>query len=341
MARVSSTTDLATQLLAWFARERRDLPWREEPRDPYRVWLSEVMLQQTRVDVVLPYFARFVQRFPTVQDLARAPLGDVLALWSGLGYYSRARNLHAAAQQLARDFPRTAAGLARLPGFGPYTSAAVASLAFGEDVPLVDGNVARVLSRVLRLEGDARARSWEAAAALLPRGKAGAFNEALMELGALVCAPRAPRCGACPLERSCLGKDEPDRFPARAVKKPRQRLDWQAVALVRRDGAVLLSQRPAGALFAGLWDLPPAVELAALRPGPVALGPLEPRGEVRQTLTHREVRVEILAGRAQGRAPAGLRWVKPGDLGALGLSSLAVKCLRAAGIKTPARPSLS
>ena len=331
---------MATPLLAWFARARRELPWRIEPRDPYRVWISEVMLQQTRVDVVLPYFARFLRRFPTVRHLARAPEGDVLALWSGLGYYSRARNLHAAARALAKHFPRTSRELAELPGFGPYTAAAVASLAFGEDVPLVDGNVARVLSRVLRLDGDARARSWEAARALLPRGRGGAFNEALMELGALVCSPRDPRCGECPLSRICEGKGEPERFPERKAKKARPLLAWQAVALVRRDGAVLLSRRPEGALFAGLWDLPAAGDLPAgkLLPSPALL---EKRGEVRQTLTHREVCVEILAGRAAGRAPSGMRWVKPRDLRLLGLSSLTVKCLRAARIATPERPARS
>src|SRR5713226_2925691 len=168
----------STKLLRWFGRAKRDLPWREEPRDSYRVWISEVMLQQTRVEVVIPYYQRFLRRFPTLRALARAPLDDVLALWSGLGYYSSARNLHRAAQAAGTALPRTAAQLRELPGFGPYTAAAVASLAFGEDVPLVDGNVARVLARVFRLQGDARRESWSIAAKLLPRRRAGAFNEA-------------------------------------------------------------------------------------------------------------------------------------------------------------------
>ncbi len=317
---------MATPLLAWFSRERRALPWREEPRDPYRVWISEVMLQQTRVDVVIPYFLRFVQRFPTLGALAAAPLDDVLALWSGLGYYSRARNLHRAALAAGRTLPRTRDALLELPGFGPYTAAAVASLAFGEDVPLVDGNVARVMARLFRLDGDARAQAWSKAAELLPPGRAGAFNEALMELGALICLPRTPRCGACPLALLCEGKDEPGRFPAKKDRKPRPLLLWRAVALRRRDGAVLLARRPEGALFAGLWDLPAPEAVQRLWTA------LTPRGEVRQTLTHREVRVEIFTSAASGRAPAGMRWVAPADLGSVGLSSLAAKSLRQAGV---------
>lgn len=329
-ARAGASMDVATPLLAWFARVRRALPWREEPRDPYRVWISEVMLQQTRVEVVIPYFDRFIARFPTLAALAAAPLDDVLAMWSGLGYYTRARNLHRAAQATAQtaqgQLPRTRDALLELPGFGPYTAAAVASLAFGEDVPLVDGNVARVMARLFRLDGDARAQSWAKAAELLPPGRAGAFNEALMELGALVCVPRNPRCEACPLALLCKGKDEPDRFPAKKERKPRPLLQWRAVALRRRDGAVLLARRPEGSLFAGLWDLPAPESVQRFWTA------LEPRGEVRQTLTHREVHVEIFTAAASGRAPAGMRWVAPADLGALGLSSLATKSLRQAGV---------
>ena len=335
MRRISSTSgapgpkDVATPLLAWFARERRALPWRQEPRDPYRVWVSEVMLQQTRVDVVVPYFERFTQRFPTLRALAEAPLDDVLALWSGLGYYTRARNLHRAAQaaqSAGGALPRTRDALLELPGFGPYTAAAVASLAFGEDVPLVDGNVARVISRLFRLDGDARAQAWALAGALLPAGRGGEFNEALMELGALVCAPRGPRCAACPLAALCEGKDEPERFPARKERRARPLLQWRAVALRRRDGAVLLARRPEGALFAGLWDLPAPERVRRL------WSTLTPRGEVCQTLTHREVRVEIFTARASGRAPPGMRWVLPSGLRGLGLSSLASKSLRKAGV---------
>ena len=320
----------STKLLRWFHKARRPLPWRTEPRDPYRTWVSEVMLQQTRVDVVIPYYQRFLRRFPTLRALAEAPLDDVLALWSGLGYYSRARNLHKAAQAAAPELPKTAAELRELPGFGPYTAAAVASLAFGEDVPLVDGNVARVLARVFRLRGDARKQSWELAAQLLPRGRAGAFNEALMELGATVCTPRAPKCTSCTIRTDCRGRDTPERFPEPKQRRERPLLEWQAVALRRRDGAVLLARRPPGALFAGMWDLPAA---EASLPGVRRHGALADRGIVAQTLTHREVRVAIRTGRASGTPRGeGLKWVAPEGLHRLGLSSLARKSLRQAGI---------
>ncbi len=259
----------------------------------------------------------------------------MLALWSGLGYYARARNLHRAAQACGGALPRSEKELRLLPGFGPYTSAAVASLAFGEDVALVDGNVERVLARVFRLTGDARKRAWQKAAQLLPRGRAGAFNEALMELGATVCTPRSPSCGICPVRTLCAGRDEPERYPAARPKKPRPLLRWRALALRRDDGAVLLTKRPEGELFAGLWDLPQT------KPAGVRIeGPLASRGFVEQTLTHREVRVDIESARASGnpRGP-GLRWVSPAGLAALGLSSLARKSLKQAGVLTSRRRS--
>jgi A/G-specific adenine glycosylase len=286
------------------------------------------MLQQTRVEVVLPYYQRFLRRFPSLGALAEAPLDDVLAVWSGLGYYARARNLHRAAQAAGGELPRTCAGLRELPGFGPYTAAAVASLAFGEDVPLVDGNVARVLARVFRLRGDAVKAAWELAPRLLPKGRAGPFNEGLMELGATLCTPRAPRCAQCPLARLCEGKGAPERYPAPKKRPVRPLLEWRALALTRKDGAVLLARRPQGALFAGLWDLP-----AAAPRGVRVHGVLTECGTVEQTLTHREVRVAIHAGRGSG-SPRGvdLRWVLPANLGEVGLSSLARKSLRKAGV---------
>ena len=316
-------------LLEWFARNRRELPWRREPRDPYRVWISEVMLQQTRALVVVPYYRRFLRRFPTLSKLAAAPLDDVLALWSGLGYYARARNLHRAARAAGKSLPRSCAELLKLPGFGPYTAAAVASLAFGEDVPLVDGNVARVLARVFRLRGDARAQAWPIAARLLPRGRAGEFNEALMELGATVCTPRQPRCTVCPIRDQCAGRDRPEAFPAAKKRAARTLLHLQAVALRRADGAVLLARRPERDLFGGLWDLPARVPLAGVR----VQGPLRRYGTVEQTLTHRQLFVAIRVGRATGTPGSKrLRWVMPGELGKLGLSSLARKSLRLAGV---------
>lgn len=329
---------ISTKLLAWFAEAKRDLPWRKEPRDPYRVWISEVMLQQTRVDVVVPYYQRFLQRFPTLRALAQAPLDDVLALWSGLGYYARARNLHSAARAAGSALPRTCAELRELPGFGPYTAAAVASLAYNENVPLVDGNVARVLARVHALRGDAKARAWKVAAEILPAGRAGEFNEALMELGATVCTPRSPACGRCPIRTLCAvqmkGLD-PQRFPAPRKKPVRPLLEWDALALRRADGAVLLARRPAGALFAGLWDLPQTMPAGIRIHGKTA-----GCGAVEQTLTHREVRVMVRSARASGTPQsADVRWVAPEGLVGLGLSSLARKSLRQAGVLTQERPS--
>jgi A/G-specific adenine glycosylase len=321
---------LADRLVSWFAVEKRDLPWRKEPRDPYRVWVSEVMLQQTRVDVVIPYYRRFLRRFPTLRALAKAPLDDVLAHWSGLGYYARARNLHRAAQACGERLPGTAAELRALPGFGPYTAAAVASLAFGEDVPLVDGNVARVLSRIFAVRGNARAKAWQIAGQLLPAGRGGLFNEALMELGATVCTPRSPGCARCPVREMCRGRDDPAKYPAARRRAPRPVLEWRALALRRGDGAVLLARRPAGMLFAGLWDLP------AEKPAGIRMhGRATSRGVVEQTLTHREVRVTIETARASGTpVDSDVRWVAPEGIAAMGISSLARKSLRCAGVLT-------
>jgi len=275
----------------------------------------------------------------------------VLALWSGLGYYARGRNLHRAARMAARrgGLPRSAAELRELPGFGPYTAAAVASLAFGEQVPLVDGNVARVLARLLRLPGDAqeaRLRAWKEAPRLLPAGRAAEFNEALMELGATVCTPRNPRCEACPVADACSARrhGDPEAFPAARPRRERPELFWAAAALRRADGSVLLRRRGDGELFAGLWDLPSADSRGrapedAARAALAGCGlpalrlRLERRGEVFQILTHRQLRVVVFAGRSsRDRAPPGLRWAGDRDLPALGLSSLARKCLRASGV---------
>ena len=231
--------------------------------------------------------------------------------------------------------PRTAAELRALPGFGPYTAAAVASLAFGEDVPLVDGNVARVLSRVFAVRDDARAKAWKMAARLLPAGRGGPFNEALMELGATVCTPRSPACGRCPIREMCRGREDPTKYPAARRRAPRAILEWHAIALRRLDGAVLLVRRPAGALFAGLWDLP------AEKPAGIRLhGRPTSRGVVEQTLTHREVHVTVATARASGTPPdADVRWVAPEGIAAMGMSSLARKSLRCAGVLTPDRTS--
>jgi A/G-specific adenine glycosylase len=251
-------------LLTWYDAHARALPWREN-RDPYRVWLSEIMLQQTRVAAVIAHYEEFLRRFPTVEKLARARAASVLAAWSGLGYYRRARMLHAAAKVVVRQrggkFPVTARELRDLPGIGRYTAAAIASIAFDEPVAVVDGNVERVLQRCLgrRLAGE---DLWQSADGLLDRGRPGDFNQAMMELGATVCSPRGPACLACPVVEMCATRGE----MAGAVKTARQRKREIHYALDfrqgggRAGGAVFLVQRPRDArLMAGMWELPELV----------------------------------------------------------------------------------
>ncbi len=255
-------------LLGWYEGARRDLPWRRN-RDPYAVWLSEVMLQQTRVETVIPYYERFLALYPTVHALAEAPLDDVLGQWSGLGYYRRARMLHAAAQQVATElagtFPATAEGLAQIKGIGPYTAGAVASIAFGAAAPLVDGNVARVLARLFAIEDDARggkglARIW-ALAGLLVRDLGdrdpGAWNQALMELGATVCVPKGPRCLVCPVRDACEGRArglEGELPRLKPKPKPLLQRRWALVAREVAEDAVLLGRRRADLRFGGMWE---------------------------------------------------------------------------------------
>ena len=242
------------QLLAWYDAHARDLPWRES-HDPYRVWLSEIMLQQTRVAAVIAHYHEFLRRFPTVEKLARARESSVLAAWSGLGYYRRARMLHAAAKVVRErggTFPDTADGLRELPGIGRYTAAAIASIAFGEAVAVVDGNVERVLQRFSgqQLGGE---EFWVAAEALLDRARPGDFNQAMMELGATVCTPRVPACLTCPVVELCATRGELEG----SAKKSRQKKREIHCALACRKGAVFLVQRAADArLMAGMWELP-------------------------------------------------------------------------------------
>ncbi|WP_119072597.1 A/G-specific adenine glycosylase [Aggregatilinea lenta] len=279
---------LHRDLLAWFAAHAADLPWRRD-RDPYLVWLSEIMLQQTQVTTVIPYFERFVARFPTVEALAAAPLDDVLKLWEGLGYYSRARNLHRAAQvvvqELGGQFPPTVEGLMALPGIGRYTAGAIASLAFGADAPVLDGNVIRVLARLFDVAEDARETAtlkalWALAERLVPPGQAGPWNEGLMELGRTVCTPKSPNCPHCPIAAHCtafaLGVQE--QRPVKAPKARTPHYDVTAAVITRDDGQVLIAQRPLDKMLGGLWEFPG--------------GKREP-GESLQACLRREIREEL------------------------------------------------
>ena len=248
-------------LLSWYDLYRRDLPWRES-RDPYRVWLSEIMLQQTRVAAVIEHYHEFLRRFPTVEKLAAAREASVLAAWSGLGYYRRARMMHAAAKQIARErqFPRTAATLRDLPGIGRYTAAAIASIAFNEPAAVVDGNVERVVQRLAgkRLTAE---DCWKTAAELLDAKRPGDFNQAMMELGAVVCTPRGPVCLTCPVIEWCATRGELPR-EGKAARQTKKEIDF---ALYWRKGAVLLTRRAKSvSLMAGMWELPEIVGTGVL-----------------------------------------------------------------------------
>jgi A/G-specific adenine glycosylase len=264
-AALTSLRRAVPALHRWYRDRARDLPWRRT-RDPYAVWVSEIMLQQTQVASVVPYFERWMKAFPTVQALAIAGQTDVLRLWEGLGYYSRALNLHRAAQQVLAEHGGTVPSdphrLGALPGIGRYTAAAVLSIAFDEDLAVLDGNVRRVLSRLVGLSKDVRRAPFPAAlqalaAGLLPPGTAALHNQAMMELGARVCTPRVPRCGVCPLRRRCRAclQGDPESCPARVTRAalPHHRV---AVGIVFRDGLCFIDRRPYGALLGGLWEFP-------------------------------------------------------------------------------------
>ncbi|MFZ3235523.1 MAG: A/G-specific adenine glycosylase, partial [Stellaceae bacterium] len=255
-------------LLVWYDRHRRDLPWRAPPgrlSDPYRVWLSEIMLQQTVVATVRPYFERFVMRWPDVAALAAASLDDILQEWQGLGYYARARNLHACARVVAGRhgsvFPPEPAALRALPGVGGYTAAAIAAIAFDQPVAAVDGNVERVVARLYAVAepiATARPRLNALAAALVPDRRAGDFAQAMMDLGATICTPQRPRCVLCPWRRACAAaaRGVAEDLPARAAKQPRPQRYGVAFWLTRPDGAVLLRRRPEKGLLGGMIEIP-------------------------------------------------------------------------------------
>jgi A/G-specific adenine glycosylase len=310
---------LRRALLSWYEKNGRDLPWRRT-QDPYRIWVSEVMLQQTRVAVVIERYQRFLQRFSSVRELARAKESSVLAEWSGLGYYLRARNLHAAARvivrQLKGEFPRSSQDLRTLPGIGKYTAAAVASIAFGEAVAVVDGNVERVLSRLLG-RGIAGEQFWSAAQTLLDERRPGDFNQAMMELGATVCLPEQPRCAVCPLQRFCRTRGRGQTLK----NKLRQFKREVAYALSLRADSVLLVRRPVDhKLMAGMWELPEAI----LRNDSDEL-----LFWVKHSITVTNFKVKVV----KSRIPPGTgRWISVSRLNTIPLTGLARKILSRAEI---------
>jgi A/G-specific adenine glycosylase len=343
-------------LLSFYDASARDLPWRRV-RDPYATWVSEIMLQQTRVDTVIPYYSRFLERFPTVHALAEASTEDVLARWSGLGYYRRARMLHAGAKAVVADhggkLPDAVDALVALPGIGMYTAGAIASIAFGKPAPLVDGNVVRVVSRVFGIEREVSpsdAEIWRIAGELVQGPRPGDLNQALMDLGATVCAPESPRCGACPVRDACdaRARDAVSSIPLLAKKKRPPIVAMSALVVTKGD-AVLLLRRKDDGLFGGLWE-PPMIERGKNRKEPAAAGAFAALlgrdvtvhpgvARVRHVLTHKDLRVSVMRGdlsERSGRAaiqPAApyeaARFVTPADMKRLGVSRLCEKIVAA------------
>ena len=311
---------LRRALLLWYEQNKRDLAWRKT-RDPYRIWVSEIMLQQTRVAAVLPRYEKFLRRFPSVEKLASARIASVLAEWSGLGYYRRARNLHAAAKAIARKhgghLPEHSEQWRQLPGVGRYTAAAIASIAFDEPVAVLDGNVDRVLRRLV---GDiiSTRESWNAAQLLLDRNRPGDFNQAIMELGATVCVPGEPLCRQCPIRTFCRtrGHGEPRKH------KPRQLKVWASFGLATRGGSILLVKRAAGErLMSEMWELPPIHS---------SVMSSEVLFTVRHSITVTDYFVRVVSH--HGVTTANSKWIKPTMLNKLPLTGLTKKILRKANI---------
>lgn len=326
---------LRARLLRWYDVHQRDLPWRRS-RQSYRIWVSEIMLQQTRVEAVIPYYERFLKRFPTLVDLARAPLEEVLLQWSGLGYYRRARMLHATAQQVcesgASELPESRSAILKLPGIGRYTAGAILSMAYGQPEPVLDGNVMRVLSRWFAIPGDPKkaavARAlWSRAEELVRCERPGDLNQALMELGALLCLPgRAARCGECPVRERCEAarRDQVSRFPELAARKEPRTETW-AVGHALRRGRHLVWRRPDEALLGGLWELPSVPIVGAESPArglrrvlrqrlSRTLDVGSPLGSYQQVISGRRIRFEVFTLTPPPGRLRGASWLNATEL---------------------------
>jgi A/G-specific adenine glycosylase len=316
------------EVLAWFAHFRRDLPWRRT-RDPYSIWLSEIMLQQTRVAAVIPYFERFLHRFPTVEALANAPEPELLAHWAGLGYYDRARNLRKAAQTISASgsFPRTHAEILALPGIGDYTAAAISSIAFNLPFAVLDGNVFRVLSRLFAdptniASTAGKKRFAELASHILDQEHPGDFNQAMMELGATLCLLKSPQCLVCPVSQHCQARaqNRMTDFPVNLVPKKSTRVD-RTLYWIQRAGEVLVWQRPADSrLMAGFWELPEASELADVEAA-------QELGLFRHGITVYDYRFKVVTA-ATPQSLGKCVWINLDALGKLPLSTIFRKALR-------------
>jgi A/G-specific adenine glycosylase len=335
---------IVARTLAWWDRCRRTLAWRAEPGetpDPYRVWLSEVLLQQTTAQAAAPYYQTFIAKWPSVEDLAVAPLEDVMSAFAGLGYYSRARNLHACAKEIAHRggrFPSEESELRTLPGVGAYTAAAIAAIAFGRQTTPVDGNIARVLARLLTVEKPiARARDELAAAAraLAPSVRAGDFAQALMDIGATLCRPRTPACSLCPLAEDCAAfrAGAPEAYPRRVEVKARLHRQGAAFFVRRSDGAFLARRRPPHGLLASTVELP-GTPWTAEGPGdevhndaPIVAGWRRLPGTVEQGFTHFVLMLTLYAAEFEGEAPDQHFWVAREAVGAAGFSNVMRKAV--------------
>jgi A/G-specific adenine glycosylase len=331
--------EISQRLLKWYDVHARSLPWRKS-QDPYQVWVSEIMLQQTQVDTVIPYYQRWLKRFPTVKALAEAPLANVLSLWEGLGYYSRARNLHKAAQQVRAEFggrvPPTLDELRTLPGIGRYTAGAIASIAFNLDTAVLDGNVKRVLARVFNLTDDVKSpagekKLWALAESLVPAGRAGDYNQAVMDLGATVCVPQNPTCLICPLLGICESQKLGVQNERPVVKRKPPTPHYEVTAaIIRHRGRVLITQRPLDKLLGGLWEFPGGKQEAdesliecLVREIEEELGMQievsEQRLLLKHGFTHFKITLHVfeaqwLGGDPQAKEVAALKWVKLAEL---------------------------
>jgi A/G-specific adenine glycosylase len=345
-ARLPAETPDPKALLAWYDRHRRDLPWRAKPgeaTDPYRVWLSEIMLQQTRVETVARYYEKFLGKFPTVQRLAKAPLSDVLKIWAGLGYYARARNLHSCARVVAKEhggrFPETEEGLRELPGIGGYTAAAIAAIAFGKKAAPVDGNIERVVARLFKVETPLPAAKLELqalAASLVPR-RAGDFAQAMMDLGSMICTPKNPSCLLCPWNDVCAAHlaGEPEAYPRRMPKAEGKLRKGAAFVVLRADETVLLRRRPRRGLLGGMTEVPNTEwsatfeEKSALGSAPVKAKWHRKPGYVRHVFTHFPLELSVYVAKVpkETSAPKGARFAKLAALDREALPSLMRKVI--------------
>jgi len=339
----------AADLLGWYDRHRRKLLWRaapDETPDPYRVWLSEIMLQQTTVKTVAPYFARFLARWPDVRALAAAPLDDVLKMWAGLGYYARARNLHACARAVVArhggDFPATESALAALPGIGRYTAAAVAAIAFDARTVPVDGNVERVVARMFAVTNElpaAKPELWRLAQTLTPESRSGDFAQALMDLGATICTPRQPACALCPWIGHCAARalGDPEEFPVKTAKKEGRLRRGAAFVVLRADGSVLVHTRPLRGLLGGMTEVPTTEwthdfdELTALSLAPRLRRARWRRrpGAVTHVFTHFPLELVVYVAQvpATVKVPKGARWAALADLASEALPTVMRKVI--------------